>query len=245
MCPLSVVEGPGHRPLTKDEAMSLVTRQIDQRIKPLVSERLRSKGKTLNPQRRGPLPAASEMLRVLIVDDCIDTVDSLGMLVEMWGHNAARAYDAAAALRIAPSYRPHVLLLDIALRKMNGCYLASLLRPFSCSQNALFVAITGCTSVEHFRLSQAAGFDFYFLKPVSPAIIERLLFLEQTRLAQAARDSRCNSRWNGRNLLHAAWRAMVGACPGATCFHDMASERIDPSGTLPLPFSARGDSIKV
>jgi hypothetical protein len=38
-------------------------------------------------------------LRVLVVDDCLDTTHSLAVLLKLWGHAVRVAYDSPAAIR--------------------------------------------------------------------------------------------------------------------------------------------------
>src|SRR5437588_233940 len=64
-------------------------------------------------------PAGKRLLRALVADDCRDNADSLSILVEMWGHEVRVAYDGAAALELAFAYQPDVLLLDIAMPRMD------------------------------------------------------------------------------------------------------------------------------
>jgi two-component system OmpR family response regulator len=129
---------------------------------------------------------------VLVVDDNRDAADSLSMLVETWGHAVRRAYGGAAALEIASAYRPHALLLDVAMPKLDGCQLARLLRGQACFTQALLIAITGYADETHHLLCMEAGFDQWLVKPVEPSIVERLLQLEKDRLAES-----------GKRLAHA------------------------------------------
>jgi CheY-like chemotaxis protein len=129
------------------------------------------------------LPLEKGLLRVLIVDDDKDTVDSMGMLVEFWKHDVAKAYDSATALKMAATYRPHVLLMDVAMPHMSGCAVAQLLQQQQrCLPKSLLIALTGCH--EQSSLCKQAGFDYFFLKPVNLATLEQLLFMEQKRLAR-------------------------------------------------------------
>jgi CheY-like chemotaxis protein len=66
--------------------------------------------------RDGPRPP----LLVLVVDDSRDCAESLALLVRLWGHQAVVAYDGPAALEAARSRAPDVVLLDIAMPKMDG-----------------------------------------------------------------------------------------------------------------------------
>jgi CheY-like chemotaxis protein len=167
-------------------------------------------------------PTLWQTLRVLVADDCKDTVETMSILMEMWGYDAAKAYDGPTALKTAATYRPHVVLLDIAMPRMNGCHLASLLRQVPYLRDALLVAITGCTSAEQRELCRQTGFDYFFLKPVSPAIMARLLSLEQEQLTKTAVASNGFSSRDSRNPLRFELHKMVGDCLGSSCFHAIA-----------------------
>ncbi len=54
-------------------------------------------------------------LRVLVVDDNVDTAESLAMLLRRSGHDVRTAHDGPTALEAALDYRPNVVLLDIGL----------------------------------------------------------------------------------------------------------------------------------
>jgi CheY-like chemotaxis protein len=58
--------------------------------------------------------------RVLVVDDNLDTVHWIAHLLQGRGHEVQFAINANAALRIARSFRPEIVLLDLALRDMDG-----------------------------------------------------------------------------------------------------------------------------
>ena len=59
-------------------------------------------------------------LLLLVVDDSRDCAESLALLVRLWGHEADVAYDGPSALDVARSRTPDVVLLDIAMPKMDG-----------------------------------------------------------------------------------------------------------------------------
>ncbi len=202
--------------------MSTGQRKLVGSIHTRVVHRRRPTGKRLKlhqAQAIQSIPAVSEILRVLVVDDCRDTVDSMGMLVEMWGYDARKACNGSAALEMAATYRPHVVLLDLGMPGMDGCHLASLLRQLPCHEDALLVAITGHTLDEQRGSCKQAGFDYFFLKPLSLAIVQRLLFLEQERLAQRAVALSGFCVQEDRKSPSLGLRVMVGDCLGARCFH--------------------------
>ena len=82
-------------------------------------------------------------LRVLVVDDNVDTVTTLALLVKESGHDVRTAYDGPAVLEAALDYRPNVVLLDIGLPGLNGFEIAKRLRQQPALQNAVLVAMTG------------------------------------------------------------------------------------------------------
>ncbi len=114
-------------------------------------------------------------LRVLVVDNCKDTADTLKSLVTLWGYDARVAYDGEAASATALAYRPDVLVLDIAMPGMNGCKVVSRLRRERGVKDALMVAVSGYADQLHREQAMDAGFDLYFAKPADPAALQDVL----------------------------------------------------------------------
>jgi DNA-binding response OmpR family regulator len=117
----------------------------------------------------------TRFLRVLVVDDERDTANSMSALVKVWGHEARVAYNGATALEMAVSYQPDVLLLDIAMPKMDGNQLARKLRHLASNRKLHLIAISGYTDDAHRLVSAMAGFDHYLIKPVELLNLEKLL----------------------------------------------------------------------
>jgi PAS domain S-box-containing protein len=104
-------------------------------------------------------------LRVLVVDDNVDTVTTLALLVTESGHDVRTAYDGPAVLEAALDYRPNVVLLDIGLPGLNGFEIAKRLRQHTALQNTVLVAMTGYGGVSDLQRSFEAGFDHHLIKP--------------------------------------------------------------------------------
>jgi two-component system CheB/CheR fusion protein len=114
-------------------------------------------------------------LRVLVVDDNLDSARSMSLLLKLWGHESEVAPDGPAAIERAAALRPHVVLLDIGLPGMSGYDVARELRRRPESAGAMIVAVTGYGQSEDRQRSAAAGFDHHLVKPVDPSAVERLL----------------------------------------------------------------------
>src|SRR5205823_7162778 len=67
---------------------------------------------------------AKNALCILIVEDDADTADSMARLLRIYGHDVAVARDGRAALQMVDGDSPDVVLLDIAMPKMDGWQLA-------------------------------------------------------------------------------------------------------------------------
>jgi DNA-binding response OmpR family regulator len=114
-------------------------------------------------------------LRVLVVDDNHDGADTLAMLVRLWGHDVRVAYDGLDGLRLARTYRPQVVLLDLTLPRLDGCDLAELLHGKTELPQARLIAVTGMGDDWDRARCAGAGFDHFLVKPVDPDELHDLL----------------------------------------------------------------------
>lgn len=125
-------------------------------------------------------------LRVLVVDDCPDTVLSLQFLLGLWGHETRAAADGPAALQAAASYRPDVVLLDIRLPGLDGYEVACRLRAHPATTRTTLVAATRYGTAADRAAARRAGFDHHLLKPFDLGDLERLLASHTAVLLLAA-----------------------------------------------------------
>ncbi len=131
-----------------------------------------------DPTAETPIGTASELLRVLIVDDYRAAADTLAMLVGAWGHDVRRAYDGTTGLALAAAFQPDVLLLDIFMPNMSGLELAVQVRQQARLNDCFMIAVTGRTDAGHRLQCEEAGIDLFLIKPVDPSILQTLLILE-------------------------------------------------------------------
>jgi signal transduction histidine kinase/DNA-binding response OmpR family regulator len=128
---------------------------------------------TLNPQSR----------RVLVVDDNKDAAESLGLLLEVSGHQVRVCHDGASALRAAEEYCPQAVLLDIGLPGMDGYEIARRLRAAPATRKSLLIALTGYGQADDQRRAREAGFDHHLIKPADLEALTELLVSPPLALA--------------------------------------------------------------
>ena len=128
---------------------------------------------TTTLERRRP---AGRILRVLVVEDNVDSADSLGMLLRLYGHEVLVARTGPAALEAAASFRPTLVLLDIGLPGMDGYEVARRLRADPASAGMTLCALTAYTPSDADRPRPLqSGFDHHFIKPIRMDTLTGLL----------------------------------------------------------------------
>ena len=123
-----------------------------------------------------------QRLKMLVVDDNRDAAESLSMLLELKGHEVRVAYDGENALQLAEDFRPHMVLLDLGMPKMNGYEACRRIRDHVWGAQMTLVAVTGWGQEDDRRKSTAAGFDRHLVKPVNPETLEELSMYLHSRV---------------------------------------------------------------
>ncbi len=121
---------------------------------------------------RGP---SDSSLRVLVVDDNIDTAGIFALLLRMWGHEVSTSHDGPSALKLAREFRPDAVLLDIGLPHMDGFEVAAQLRSHPEFAGVLIVGSSGYSRESDRRRAQEVGIDLYLVKPFDPWQLESIL----------------------------------------------------------------------
>src|SRR5262245_45596682 len=114
-------------------------------------------------------------VRVLVVNDSPDNVESMALLLRLYGHEVEGALGGPAALRAAQAQQPDAVLLDISMPGMDGYQVARQLRAMFRDKPVLLVALTAHGFEEDRRRCQEAGFDRHLVKPADPLEVENLL----------------------------------------------------------------------
>ena len=119
--------------------------------------------------------AATNVLRVLVVDDNKDAAETLCMLLELAGHVVHCAHSGPDALTACDAFVPDFVFLDIGLPGMNGYEVAHSLRANPRHRKVTLVALTGWGTEEDRNRARSAGFDHHLTKPFDLEKMEGLL----------------------------------------------------------------------
>jgi CheY-like chemotaxis protein len=112
--------------------------------------------------------------KVLLVDDDADSRETFTTALVQYGANVRTAASAAEALDLLKSYRPDVLVSDIALPSTDGMEFLRYLRAAEREQGLTqlpAIALTAHAREEDRDRVLAAGFQVHLPKPVDPAVL--------------------------------------------------------------------------
>lgn len=117
--------------------------------------------------------SALKRLRVLVVDDDIDSCAFLVVALESYGIETKAAFSAGQALQVFSQFQPHVLVTDIAMPLADGYWLLHQIRALEAEQGVeasrppvTAIAVTAIAGEEESQRAQIAGFYQWFIKPL-------------------------------------------------------------------------------
>ena len=114
-------------------------------------------------------------LRVLVVDDNVDSAETVGFVLRRLGHQTRTEYDGAAAVAAADAFRPDLILLDIGLPGMSGHEVAREIRQTPWGGTTTIIAVSGWGEESDRKQSREAGFDHHVTKPLDYEGVQRIL----------------------------------------------------------------------
>jgi CheY-like chemotaxis protein len=112
---------------------------------------------------------------LLVVDDNVDSAESLAMLLDISGYPTRIANDGPAALAAVAERLPYTVILDIGMPGMDGYEVARRLRVNYPSETLQLIGLSGYGDEESRRNMRAAGFDGNLVKPVDVEAIIAIL----------------------------------------------------------------------
>jgi CheY-like chemotaxis protein len=125
-------------------------------------------------QVQAPL-SATDIRRILVVDDDHLTADSLATLLRMFGYDVHTRYDGASAVVAAEELRPHLIILDLGMPILNGYEACRKIRAQSWGEGFVIVAVTGWGPNSGMPSTEDCGFNAHVVKPVRPGELKQLL----------------------------------------------------------------------
>jgi CheY-like chemotaxis protein len=115
-------------------------------------------------------------LRVLIVDDNQDLVDTMADLLETEGHVVKGIYSASTIAPDCIDFQPDVVLMDIRMPGRDGWAAALEIRSLPWEKPLTLIAVSGQypQGVAKDWL-KASGFDYFLIKPADPNVLLQLV----------------------------------------------------------------------
>jgi signal transduction histidine kinase len=122
-----------------------------------------------------PAPCGVSPWRILIIEDNIDTAETLSQVLTAEGHDVRVAYSGVDGLEAARGFLPHVVLCDIGLPGLDGYQVVRGIRQNLATASAYIVALTGYGRDEDRQEAKKAGFDMHLTKPVNHNSLRRVI----------------------------------------------------------------------
>ena len=124
--------------------------------------------------------AAPRQRRVLIVDDNVDSAQTLARLLRLEGHEPYTVHDGLEAVTATARLRPDVVLMDLGLPTLSGFDACRRIRREPWGEGIVIFALTGWGQDADRRRTGDAGFDHHLVKPVDPRVLMSLIERERT-----------------------------------------------------------------
>ncbi len=111
-----------------------------------------------------------EGLRILVVDDELDSREFISFVLEQDGAEVIQVPSAIEALQIFPNIQPDILVSDIGMPEMDGYMLLSEIRKMQpeAGGNIPAIALTAYAGELDRKQALSVGFHFHIPKPVEP-----------------------------------------------------------------------------
>jgi CheY-like chemotaxis protein/two-component sensor histidine kinase len=138
---------------------------------PALPERTAAAGEPAE-QREGD---AEPKQRILVVDDNQDAAASMALMLEFLGNETRSAHDGVEAVEMAEQFRPHVVLMDIGMPRLNGYEATRRIRERLWGRGIAIVALSGWGQETDRLKSSQAGCNGHLVKPIDLSELQKLL----------------------------------------------------------------------
>lgn len=137
---------------------------------------------------------------VLVVEDYQDAREMYAAYLQFSGYRVAEATNGVEAIEKTLELLPDIILMDLALPKMDGWEATRRLKSDERTKHIPIVALTGHALAGHAEGARQAGCDSFVTKPCLPdALVAEIRKMLDSRPPQGAEDgSRPATRKAGR-----------------------------------------------
>ena len=110
-------------------------------------------------------------IKILLVDDELDILEIVGYNLNKEGYQVFKATNGVEAIKKAREIRPHLILLDVMMPKMNGIEACEKIREIDELHDTIIAFLTA-RSEDYSQLAGLdAGADDYIAKPIKPKVL--------------------------------------------------------------------------
>ncbi|MBU7582320.1 MAG: response regulator [Nostoc sp. TH1S01] len=112
-------------------------------------------------------------VRVLVVEDDLDSREFLVFVLEQYGATVIAVANAATGFGILPEFQPDILISDIGMPMEDGYSLIRRIRKLPAKQGGKIpaIALTAYAKTEDSQQALAAGFQTHLPKPIEPTLL--------------------------------------------------------------------------
>lgn len=108
-------------------------------------------------------------MKVLIVEDDIDIRELISFFMEKEGYEVLEADDGMTGLKLAKTYHPHIIILDLMLPHLDGKNFTQMIKKSEEKYgNPKIIMLTAKTDIEDVISGLEIGADDYMKKPFDP-----------------------------------------------------------------------------
>jgi CheY-like chemotaxis protein len=135
--------------------------------------------------------AEAEQALVLVVEDYQDAREMYAAYLQFSGYRVAEAADGVEAIEKTLELMPDIILMDLALPKMDGWEATGRLKSDARTKHIPVVALTGHALPGHAERARQAGCDSFVTKPCLPdALVAEIKRMLATRPPRESGDGR-------------------------------------------------------
>ena len=124
------------------------------------------------------------MKKILVIEDNQEVRENLQEILELSGYTAIIAEDGKEGVEKAMTEKPHLILCDVMMPKLDGFGVLNILSKKSETSSIPFIFLTAKAEKSDFRRGMNLGADDYITKPFFK---DELLEVLETRLAKTER----------------------------------------------------------